>query len=71
MVKLKPCPFCGRLDQMSIKFEDDKELEPIDVYGLFVKYARKTITTFECECGCTFRTTSPMADIEWNRRANE
>lgn len=73
-VKIKPCPFCGSINGLSvhkkldsgtyeilINEHDDKMLFP----------TKHVITTISCTCGCTFVTDSHRPIEAWNQRYYE
>lgn len=73
-VKIKPCPFCGSTNGLSVHTQlnrgtDETLIDRGNVKMLFpVGHA---ITTIYCGCGCAFVTDSYRPIEAWNKRYYE
>lgn len=65
---IRPCPFCGRVDDLSIKIEKSSTYRPVLYRRFIVGAVEDTETTISCKCGCSFVTWDLNPIAAWNRR---
>ena len=73
-VKIKPCPFCGNINGLSVHMQLDSGTDEtlINQYNVKILFpTRHVITTILCTCGCAFVTDSYRPIEAWNKRYYE